>query len=116
MTSNRMKLIGEIRKWLEEDADDMLREMLRIFAEVLMSAEADQICGAEHGERSPDRVNQRNGYRSRRWDTRTGLVPRTDWCHGLVSGRPGRLPARAPHGSGRAEFPHPALQAHGFAA
>ena len=77
MTSNRMKLIGEIRKWLEEDADDMLREMLRIFAEVLMSAEADQICGAEHGERSPDRVNQRNGYRSRRWDTRTGLVPRT---------------------------------------
>ena len=33
-----------------------------------------------------------------------------------VSGRPGRLPARAPHRSGRAEFPHPALQAHGFAA
>lgn len=74
MTTNRMKLIGEIRKWLEEDADDMLREMLRIFAEVLMSAEADQICGAEHGERSPDRVNQRNGYRGRRWDTRTGTI------------------------------------------
>jgi len=33
-----------------------------------------------------------------------------------VSGKPGRLPARAPHRSGRAEFPHPALQAHGFAA
>jgi len=33
-----------------------------------------------------------------------------------VSGRPGRLPARAPHRSGRAEFPHPALQTHGFAA
>jgi hypothetical protein len=33
-----------------------------------------------------------------------------------VSGRPGRLPAQAPHRSGRAEFPHPALQAHGFAA
>jgi hypothetical protein len=26
-----------------------------------------------------------------------------------VSGRPGRLPARAPHRSGRAELPHPAL-------
>ena len=33
-----------------------------------------------------------------------------------MSGRPRRLPARAPHGSGRAEFPHPAPQAHGFAA
>ena len=33
-----------------------------------------------------------------------------------MSSRPGRLPARAPHRSGRAEFPHPALQAHGFAA
>jgi hypothetical protein len=33
-----------------------------------------------------------------------------------VSGRPGRLPAQAPHRSGRAEFPHPALRAHGFAA
>jgi len=33
-----------------------------------------------------------------------------------VSGGPGRLPARAPHRSGLAEFPHPAPQAHGFAA
>ena len=33
-----------------------------------------------------------------------------------VSGRPGRLPAQAPHGSGRADLPHPAPQAHGFAA
>ncbi len=36
--------------------------------------------------------------------------------HARVSGRPGRLPAQAPHRSGRAEFPHPALRAHGFAA
>jgi hypothetical protein len=34
---------------------------------------------------------------------------------GWVSSRPGRLPAQAPHRSGRAEFPHPALRAHGFA-
>ncbi len=31
------------------------------------------------------------------------------------SGRPGRLPARASLGSGRAELPHPALQVQGFA-
>jgi transposase-like protein len=69
-----MELITDIRKWLEEDAGDVLREMLRLFAEALMSAEADQLCGAEHGTRSPDRVNHRNGYRDRRWDTRTGTI------------------------------------------
>jgi len=37
-------------------------------------AEADSICGAEYGERNPDRVNQRNGYRTRRWDTRAGTI------------------------------------------
>ena len=74
MATNRMKLIGQIRKWLEEDADDMLREMLRLFAETLMGGEADQLCGADHGTRSPDRVNHRNGYRERRWDTRVGTI------------------------------------------
>jgi len=33
-----------------------------------------------------------------------------------VSGRPRRLPAQPPHRSGCAGFPHPAPQAHGFAA
>jgi len=69
-----MELIGRIRKWLEEDADDVLLEMLGLFAQVLMGAEADQLCGAEHSSRSPDRVNHRNGYRGRRWDTRVGTI------------------------------------------
>jgi putative transposase len=33
-------------------------------------AEADALCGASYGERSPERVNRRNGYRERDWDTR----------------------------------------------
>ena len=74
MTKNRMELIRQIRKWLEEDTDDMLRERLRLFAQVLMGAEIDQVCGAKHGSRSPDRVNHRNGHRSRRWDTRVGTI------------------------------------------
>ena len=74
MTKNRMELIHQIRKWLEEDADDMLREMLRLFSQLLMGADADQLCGAERGSRSPDRVNHRNGYRPRRWDTRVGTI------------------------------------------
>jgi transposase-like protein len=39
-----------------------------------MGAEADALCGAGWGERSPDRVNQRNGYRGRRLDTRVGTL------------------------------------------
>lgn len=39
-----------------------------------MSAEADAICGAAYGERSPERMNTRNGYRDREWDTRVGTI------------------------------------------
>ena len=39
-----------------------------------MSAEADAICGAGYGERSDERVNSRNGYRRREWDTRAGTI------------------------------------------
>ena len=39
-----------------------------------MSAQADQLCGAEYGERSAQRTNRRNGYRARDWDTRAGTV------------------------------------------
>jgi transposase-like protein len=63
-----------LRKQLETDDNDLLREMVRSFAEELMGAEADVMCGASYGEVSVDRVNRRNGYRSRRWDTRTGSI------------------------------------------
>jgi transposase-like protein len=48
--------------------------MLRTFIQALMAAEADALCGAPHGERSPERVNRRNGYRERQFDTRTGTI------------------------------------------
>jgi len=63
-----------LRKQLEEASPDLLREMVREFAEALMGAEADALCGAGYGERSPERVNIRNGYRERRWDTRVGTI------------------------------------------
>jgi transposase-like protein len=37
-----------------------------------MSAEADALCNAEYGQVSDERVNHRNGYRPREWDTRAG--------------------------------------------
>jgi putative transposase len=53
---------------------DLLRQMVKTMAEALMSAEADAMCGAGYGERSEERVNSRNGYRERDWDTRAGTV------------------------------------------
>jgi transposase-like protein len=48
--------------------------MVHTFAETLMSADADETCGAPYGLVSPERVNRRNGYRTRRWDTRVGSI------------------------------------------
>src|SRR5690606_39939949 len=63
-----------LRKHLEEAEPDLLREMIRSFAETLMSADADEACGAPYGTVSPDRVNRRNRYRTRRRDTRVGSI------------------------------------------
>jgi putative transposase len=63
-----------LRKQLEEASPDLLRVMVKDFAEALMGADADAVCGAGYGERSPERVNRRNGYRERDWDTRVGSI------------------------------------------
>jgi putative transposase len=63
-----------LREQLETASPDLLRSMVKTFAEALMSAEADALCGASYGERSDERTNQRNGYRPREWDTRAGTV------------------------------------------
>jgi transposase-like protein len=55
-------------------APDLLREMVRAFAQKMMDAEVEVACGAGYGEVSPNRVNSRNGYRHREWDTRAGTV------------------------------------------
>src|SRR5215216_5862692 len=69
-----MELSSWLRKQLEAASPDLLRAMVQEFAEALMGAEADALCGAPYGERSPKRVNRRNGYRERDWDTRVGSI------------------------------------------
>jgi putative transposase len=59
---------------LQQAQPDLLRSMLTAFVQALMSADADAVCGAEFGTRSPERTNRRNGYRSREWDTRAGTI------------------------------------------
>jgi transposase-like protein len=59
---------------LESASPDLLRSMLSTFIDALMSAEADAICGAPYGAASTERVNVRNGYRHRDFDTRAGTL------------------------------------------
>jgi putative transposase len=63
-----------LRKQVEEADTDLLREMVKLFCERLMGEEVAALCGAAYGERSEDRTNRRNGYRTRAWDTRTGTI------------------------------------------
>lgn len=60
---------------------DLVRDMLAEMARQVMDAEVSRRCGADVHERSEERVNSRNGYRSRSWDTRAGeirlQIPRT---------------------------------------
>ena len=65
---------GFLREKLETVSPDLLRTMVKTFAEALMSADADAACGAAYGQRSEERVNSRNGYREREWDTRAGTI------------------------------------------
>ena len=74
MVTASMDMLGWLRKQLEEAEPDLLREMVQVFVEALMGAEADALCGAPYGEKSPDRTNSRNGYRARSWDTRAGTI------------------------------------------
>jgi len=64
-----------LRALLEKGSDaTFLREMIGFAAQRLMELETEGLCGARPGERSPQRLNQRNGYRDRDWETRAGTV------------------------------------------
>ncbi len=64
-----------LRSMLEKGTDaDLLREMIGFAAQRLMELEVQALTGAAPGERSPDRLVQRNGYRDRDWETRAGTV------------------------------------------
>jgi transposase-like protein len=48
--------------------------MIGFAAQRLMALETDALCGAGHGERTAERINQRNGFRDRDWEARAGTV------------------------------------------
>jgi transposase-like protein len=71
MTDDRVALLELIEKG--SDAD-LVRELLAFAAERLMAAEVDQLTGAPAGARCAERINHRNGYRGRGWETRAGRI------------------------------------------
>jgi hypothetical protein len=65
MVEPTMELLDWFRKQGEQADRDVLHEMLRIFAETLMDADAQSLCNAAYKEKNPERTNTRNGYRQR---------------------------------------------------
>ena len=74
MARDSIDLLELLRKRGVDGDVDFLREALRVLTDALMDAEVTARIGAERGERSPDRLTYRNGYRSRQWDTRVGTM------------------------------------------
>jgi putative transposase len=59
----------------EKGADaDLLKQMIQYVAQRMMEMDAEGLCAAAYGERSPERLNSRNGYRERLWETRAGSI------------------------------------------
>ena len=65
---------AQFEETLASASPDVLREMIREFAQRMMDADVEVRCNAGYGEVTPDRVNSRNGYRRREWDTRAGTI------------------------------------------
>ena len=65
---------AQFEETLASASPDVLREMIKGFAQRMMDADVEVRCNAGYGEVTPERVNSRNGYRLREWDTRAGTI------------------------------------------
>jgi putative transposase len=68
-------LLEYLRKTGIDLEGDFLQEGAQLVAQLAIELEAEEIIGAGHYERSPDRKTRRNGYRERKWETRVGELP-----------------------------------------
>jgi putative transposase len=59
---------------LASASSDLLRTMVKTFADALMSAEAGAACGAEYGQVTMNASTTATATRAREWDTRAGTV------------------------------------------
>jgi transposase-like protein len=71
MTEDRLPLAELLQKAGE---GDFLRAVAEAVLQILMESDAEGLIGAGRHERSPERLNYRNGYRDRTLDTRLGQL------------------------------------------
>ena len=71
MTEDRLPLAELLQKAGE---GDFLRSVAEAVLQILMEADVEGLVGAGRHERSPERLNYRNGYRDRVLDTRLGSL------------------------------------------
>jgi transposase-like protein len=71
MTEDRLPLAELLQKAGEAD---FLRSVAEAVLQLLMEADVEGVIGAGRHERSPERLNYRNGYRERALDTRLGTL------------------------------------------
>jgi hypothetical protein len=77
-----------LRSLLENSSTaDLLREMMGFAAQRLMELEVESLTSAGHGERSPERVNHRNGYRDRAATGYGRPVPALSTAHPEIAPR-----------------------------
>jgi putative transposase len=75
MAKNTIDILELVRKQQGgEEALDFLREAVAVTVRAIMEAEVSALAAAGYGERTPERVAVRNGYRERSWDTRAGTL------------------------------------------
>src|SRR3954469_5742550 len=73
--ADRMTIEEVVKKMLLDEHAGVIREAVKAVAAEMMGLEVSELIGARRGERRPeDRATRRNGYRSRRWDTRAGEI------------------------------------------
>ena len=74
MVNPSIGLIEYLRNVGADEGVDFLREAVRQVVQEVMELEVQEKTGAGKHERSAARVNRRNGYRERDWETRVGKV------------------------------------------
>ena len=72
MTKKTIDVIGYLHKLALEPDSDFVRESLKVITQLMMEADVTEQIGARKHERAAERTNQRNGYRTRKWETRVG--------------------------------------------
>lgn len=68
---DELEIFGNV---IEQTHGDVLKGLLLRMLNAVMESDAARLCGAEHGERTDERLNSRNGYRERTLESRMGTL------------------------------------------